>query len=177
VRFAYADPPYLGCANLYPEHPESHIWDDPETHRQLIDRLCAEFTDGWAMSLSVPSLRVLLPMCPDDVRVCAWTKPFAVFRPNVPVAYTWEPVILRGGRKRSRSEPTVRDHLAESITLRKGLVGAKPEAFCRWVLDLLGWQEGDELVDIFPGTGVMGRVVAAANNEPIPGSLFDLEAS
>ena len=53
----------------------------------------------------------------------------------------------------------MRDHLACNITLKKGLVGAKPEAFCAWVLDLLGWEPDDELHDLFPGTGVMGRVI------------------
>jgi hypothetical protein len=54
----------------------------------------------------------------------------------------------------------MRDFLSEPITLRKGLIGAKPERFCRWIADLLGYIEGDELVDIFPGTGIMGRVLA-----------------
>lgn len=46
------------------------------------------------------------------------------------------------------------------ITLRKGLTGAKPETVCGWVLDLLNVQPGDTVDDLFPGTGVMGRVVA-----------------
>lgn len=29
-----------------------------------------------------------------------------------------------------------------------------------WVLDLLGYLDGDSLSDLFPGTGVMGRVLA-----------------
>ena len=59
-----------------------------------------------------------------------------------------------------------RDHLAESITLKKGLTGAKPERFCRWVLDLLGWKPGDEVDDLFPGTGVFERVLRAAEASP-----------
>lgn len=73
----------------------------------------------------------------------------------------WEPVIFRGGRRRTdRTELTVQDHLSENITLLKGLTGVKPESFCRWILDLLGYQSTDELVDLFPGSGVMGRVLA-----------------
>ena len=31
MRFAYADPPYLGHAKCYADrHPEAAIWDDPE---------------------------------------------------------------------------------------------------------------------------------------------------
>lgn len=158
MRLAYADPVYLGQSKRYPEHPESAIFDDPETHRQLLARLDAEY-DGWAYSLSAPSLAVLLPLAP-PCRVAAWVKPFAAFKKNVRIAYTWEPVLFKPGRDSSKlGAPVGRDHLAESITLRKGLTGAKPERFCRWVLDLLGYVEGDTLDDLYPGTGVMGRVL------------------
>ncbi len=40
--FAYADPPYLGCGKkLY----NDATYDDPEAHRALIGRLCAESSD------------------------------------------------------------------------------------------------------------------------------------
>lgn len=149
MRFAYADPPYVGCANLYPEKQEVD-------HFELLKALDREDLDGWALSASSPSLRYLLPLCPDDVRVMAWVKPFAVFKPNVGVAYAWEPVIVRGGRPRTREMPTVRDWHSEPITLKRGLVGAKPDGFCRWILAVLGYQDGDELIDLFPGTGAMG---------------------
>jgi hypothetical protein len=42
--------------------------------------------------------------------------------------------------------------------MKRGLTGAKPAAFVSWLHVLLGWQPGDELVDLFPGTGVVGRV-------------------
>jgi hypothetical protein len=124
VKFAFADPVYLGCARLYAKHhPEAHVWNDPETHRGLVQRLCAEYPDGWAMSCSTPSLRVLLPFTPEDCRIGSWVKPFAVFKPNVNPAYAWEPVIFRGGRKRDRTQPTARDWHSENITLKKGLPG------------------------------------------------------
>jgi hypothetical protein len=161
VRIAYADPPYLGCCSLYKhEHgDDGKCWDRTQTHADLIARLEREYPDGWALSLSVPSLQAILAVCPPFVRVAAWVKPFAVFKPNVNPAYAWEPVIWRGGRKkRSRQEPTVRDWVSAEIALKKGLTGAKPETFCWWLIDLLGLTAEDELVDVFPGTGVMGRV-------------------
>lgn len=163
ARYAYADPPYLGCGALYAaHHPDALVWDDVGAHRDLIDRLVDGWPDGWALSLHAPSLRVLLPLCPDDVRVCAWVKPFAPLKPGVNPGYTWEPVILRGGRRRrDRAEPTVRDHLATPIALRRGLPGAKPVQFCAWVLDLLGYRPGDHLDDLFPGTGSMAEALAA----------------
>lgn len=155
-RYAFADPPYLGCGRLYVKHhPDALIWDDPETHRALIARLVAEFPDGWALSCSSPSLRALLPMCPETVRVCAWVKPFASFKPNVNPAYAWEPVILNGGRKRGREEPTIRDWHSANITMQKGLAGAKPYSFASWIFDLLGGWDGDTLDDLFPGTGII----------------------
>lgn len=161
MKFAYADPPYLGCGSLYAaHHAEAHAWDDPETHRRLIERLTDEFPDGWAMSASVPSIPTLVTMLPMH-RQCAWVKPFAVFKPNVGVAYAWEPVFLVGGRRRTRQQPTVRDWFACEITLRKGLVGAKPAPVVHWILDLLNVQRGDQVDDLFPGTGVVGRCVEA----------------
>lgn len=157
MRFAYADPPYLGCAAFYRGlHPDAMDYDDPETHRALIARLCDEFPDGWAMSLTSTTLRTILPMCPADARVGAWVKPFCSFKPGVNPAYAWEPVIFRGGRKRDRTEPTTRDYCAVGITLKKGLVGAKPFAFSHWIFALLGADPEDEFVDLFPGTGAVG---------------------
>ena len=53
---------------------------------------------------------------------------------------------------------TPKDFIIEPITLKKGLVGAKPEKVCRWILQLLNVQVGDEVVDLYPGTGIMGKV-------------------
>lgn len=154
MKFAYADPPYLGQgAKLY-KHPE---WDSVDTHRHFIARLDQEFPDGWALSASSPSLRHLLPLCPADVRIGAWVKPFASFKPNVNPAYAWEPVIFRGGRRGDRTRATVRDWCSCVITLKKGLTGAKPEEVCRWIIELLGAMPSDEFRDIFPGTGIFGR--------------------
>lgn len=149
VKFAYADPPYIGQARK--------LYDCAEVdHTRLLEQLAGY--DGWALSASSPSLRELLPMCPADVRIGGWFKPFCIFKPNVNPAYAWEPVLFRGARKRSRKEPTVRDWHSANVTLKKGLCGAKPESFCTWIIQLLGLQDEDTLDDLFPGTGVMGKV-------------------
>lgn len=161
MKFAYADPPYLGCGSRYiAHHADALTWDDPETHRALIVRLCDEYRDGWAMSLSSPSLKTILPMCPNDCRVSPWVKPFAVFKPNVGVAYAWEPVIWRGGRRRTREQDTARDWVSANITLQRGLTGAKPRDFCRWLFGVLNVQPGDTLDDLFPGTNAVGHALA-----------------
>ena len=157
MRFAYADPPYLGNGKRY-DHPDARLCDTVEWHQDLIKRLSDEY-DGWALSMASTNLRTLLPLCPVDVRIMAWVKPFAVFRPNVNPAYTWEPVVVRNPRKKDRFEPTVRDFLSANITLKKGLVGAKPDTFCDWILDVLGVTREDTMEDLFPGTGGMGRAL------------------
>ena len=147
MKIAYADPPYIGCSHLYPEKQEVD-------HKALIAQL--ETYDAWALSCHSPSLRVLLPICPENIRVAAWVKPFAIFKPNVNPAYTWEPVLYKP-LPRARGVATVRDWLSANVTLRKGVVGAKPPTFCYWLFELLGARGDDEFIDLYPGTGVVGE--------------------
>ena len=148
MKFAYADPPYPGMGRLYKEKTEVD-------HGYLIDRLMVDYKDGWALSTASTTLAQVLAMCRPEVRIMAWVKPFAVFKPNVNPAYAWEPVIVWGGRRRTRQQPTVRDWFSQNITLRKGLVGAKPLLFCHWILDVLNYEVGDTLDDLYPGTDIM----------------------
>lgn len=168
MKFAYADPPYLGCCNKYDHfHPDGLCWDDIATHRALVERLVHDYPDGWALSATSVSLRQILPLCPSDARVAAWVKSFCVFKRGVRPAYAWEPVIFWRGRNPNAGHPhappekggrqnTPKDFVIEPITLRKGLIGAKPAKVCAWILDLLNHQPGDICDDLFPGTGSMG---------------------
>jgi hypothetical protein len=175
MKIAYADPPYIGQAARHYDCAEID-------HAALIRRLVVEFPDGWALSASSPSLREILPMCPIDVRIAAWAKSFCAFKRGVRPAYAWEPVIFRGGRNSNAPVPekggkqiTPKDFCVEPITLKKGLVGAKPEKVCRWILDLLNVQCGDTVVDFFPGTGVMSRI--AAERQACPETVNGLVAT
>lgn len=161
MRFAYADPPYLGCCGLYDHRHEDPwgCWDLVRTHQQLIDYLFHGFPEGWVLSASSSSLRTLLPYCPEETIPCVWTKGWCSWKPGAHPKRAWEPVLLFRGRKPGRLTGT-RDWFQCNITTAQSVKGAKPAPFCRWVLDLLGYQDGDEVVDMFPGTGVMGRVVA-----------------
>jgi len=146
MRFAYADPLYIGQA-------KKHYHCKEVNHTELLLELHREYPDGWALSCSSPSLKIILPWCPSSCRVMAWVKPFCSFKPNVNPAYAWEPVIVYGGRKKERAQPTIRDFVSANITLKKGVHGAKPKQFWFWLFDVLGIQQSDELVDLFPGTG------------------------
>ncbi len=156
LRMAYADPPYPGQAlKHYGDHPD---YAGEVDHAQLIDRLVADYPDGWALSTSSPALRDVLPLCPEDVRVMAWVKPFAAFKRNVRVAYAWEPVIVKAAERLEGASPT-RDFVAEPITMRRGLTGAKPDAFCLWLFRAMGLRPGtgDVLCDLFPGSGAVAQ--------------------
>jgi hypothetical protein len=153
MRMAYADPPYPGLARRYYEQEDSYAGE--VDHAELVASLTAGDYDGWALSTSASALRDVLPLCPEGARVCAWVKPIGVSSATAGMHSTWEPVIVVPGR---RLPPGFRDWL-RAMPARGGgeLMGRKPLAFCAWLFRLLGLQPGDELVDLFPGTGVVGR--------------------
>ena len=117
-----------------------------------------EFIDSVfaVMELAPQHVFQVLPFCPEDVRVAAWVKPFAAFKANVTRAWTWEPVIFRFARPRTREQDTWRDFVAEPIAMRRGFPGAKPDKFCFWVFEGLNLHPEDEFHDIFPGSGAVG---------------------
>lgn len=159
LRFAYADPPYPGCAKQHYAKDPSGIVAAEVNHAELIERLMT--FDSWALSTHTPALRSLLPLCPENARVAAWTKPFCAFKPNVRVAYAWEPVIFWGARpKRDKQQWTARDYVSAMPPIfRKqqigGTKGQKPLEFCVWLFEVMGLIAADELHDIFPGSGAV----------------------
>lgn len=154
MNVAIADPPYIDQAKRHYADDPSGIPAAEVDHAELLPRLCRDY-DAWALCLSSPSLKQILPLCPDDVRVGAWVKPFAFFKPNVNPGYAWEPVIFRGGRKLGREVDTVRDWVSANVTMQKGTHGAKPPAFCYWLFEFLGLEPADTLHDLYPGSGAV----------------------
>jgi hypothetical protein len=153
VRIGYADPPYPGCAHLYKGHPD---FAGEVDHAHLLHQLEENF-DGWVLHTSSVALPRIAPLLPKEARIMPWVKPFAAFKRNIPVAYAWEPVIIKPARKPvvSKRISPLRDYISEPITMRRGLTGAKPEAVCHWVFECLGARPEDDLVDMFPGTGAV----------------------
>jgi hypothetical protein len=154
---AYADPPYPGMSGLYPENTEVD-------HVELIARLC-EY-DGWALSTDERSLAYVLPLCPPGTRVLALCRTNAPpFNPNP--AASWEPVLCIPARVKP---VTTRSYLVAGphtgFLQRDGITGAKPPAFCEWIIRCLGAQIGDTLDDIFPGTGSMGHAWETFQSQP-----------
>lgn len=163
-RFAYADPPYPGLSKRY--YGKESSFAGEVDHAELIASLRSDATlTGWALSTSPSALATLLPLCPAH-RVCAWVKPIGVSSRTQGSHNTWEAVIVVGGRF---IRPGVRDWL-RAMPARGGgtLMGRKPIAFCAWLFDLLGMVAGDELLDLFPGSGVVARSWLELSATPRP---------
>lgn len=174
MRLAIADPPYLGKGRRWygdgcgigggrgraDFHPEASRWDRPEAHLELVAHLVEEF-DGWAIALDVRSLGLYLSAVPVGTRVLSW------HRRNAPpsgsrIRSSWEPVLayIPPARRGWNGGHRLNDVL-DAPAPRLGFVGAKPEVWTRWVLDVLGYNpEADELVDIFPGSGAVTRAAS-----------------
>lgn len=162
-RLAYADPPFPGLAHYYRDQPS---YGGEVDHVALVKRLQSEWPDGWALSTSERALRDVLPLCPAGARVLPWCKPIGVPRATRGLHNTWEPLIVVGGRRR---RPGMRDWL-RAMPARGGgdLRGRKPLAFCAFLFDALGMAAGDELADLYPGTGIVGRAWEALSAVELP---------
>ena len=172
LRLAYAGPPYPGDARkYYGTHPD---YAGEVDHGALIEHLSAGY-DGWALSTSARALPDVLALCPSGVRVAAWHRGVQP-APSRGPQNAWEPVLYLGGRRVVRS---VAERRFDSLVYHAGVrrtdparvVGAKPAAFSRWVFDLLGALPGDEFVDVFPGSGGVGRAWLAYCPESAPKAL------
>lgn len=167
MRIAYADPPYPGQARKhYGDHPD---YAGEVDHRELLTRIDGDY-DGFILHTSSPALPSIMHTAQElgvSFRTMAWIKPFAAFKRNVPVAYAWEPVLVKECRKPVVSKRLVlRDFIIEPITMKRGLVGAKPENVCRWAFEVVGADPADELDDMFPGSGAVTRAWEAWKRNP-----------
>lgn len=153
MRFAYADPPYPGMARRYYGSPEVN-------HEILIGTLVSDFPDGWALSTSAGTVRQVLSMCPASTRVACWvrgSRKGQTWRPR----NAWEPLLVFCGRPRRLGA----DEDLDDVLLWGGrqhshpdaLIGMKSAAFAEWMFRQLGALSGDTLIDVFPGSGVIGR--------------------
>lgn len=180
MRLAIADPPYLGRAALWyggkgrskqgttgracgrgdlaPEyHPDAARWDDPAEHIALMSSMDNAY-DGWAMAASGKTLALIIGHANLlGARLAVWHVTNAI-PDGARVRNTWEAVIYKqpDERRAVGTGHRVPDLLSAAHPV-SGFVGAKPDAWTRWVLDLLGFQPGDEVTDMFPGSGAVQR--------------------
>jgi hypothetical protein len=140
-------------------HADAGRWDDPAEHRALLESLAAGF-DGWAIATSPDGLDAYRPL-PIGARTLAWVVPNRI-PGGSRVISRWEAVVAfvpeeRRGRAGAHRVDDVLVEPAPAIRFP----GAKPPAWTRWVLAVLGYDPAvDEVVDLFPGSG---SVSAAAD--------------
>lgn len=181
MRLAIADPPYppfvgsggykqrasrwygTGQRSLTDRpadfHAEAGEWDNPQRHRALLEQLVAEF-DGWAIATAPDGIAAYGPL-PAACRIMAWVKPNA--QPGAHrLRSLWEPVIVyppAGRRSNRNGGGSVPDVLTAPAP--RGFRGEKPPEWIRWVLAALAWDSAtDDVSDLFPGSGAVGRVLA-----------------
>jgi hypothetical protein len=158
IRVAYADPPYPNRARIYRRHRD---YGGEIDVCGLVAQLVHEYPDGWALSTSSEALGAVLRFCPASCRVGAWfrgERPTLAYHP----LSAWEPIIYCGGRARKvlpdrRRVDALIAFNRPRLSDPKRVVGGKPAAFCYWMFDLLGLLPGDDLVDLFPGSGGVSR--------------------
>jgi hypothetical protein len=182
MRLAIADPPYppfvgsggfkARASRWYGDgqrsssdrpadsHPDAREWDDPATHRALLERLAAGY-DGWAIATS-PDGIAAYGVLPVGARIMAWVKPNA--QPGSHrLLSLWEPVILfpPPGRRSNRNGGGSVPDVLRANAPRLGFPGAKPAEWTRWVLDALGFDAATDVVDdLFPGSGSVSAAIA-----------------
>lgn len=168
LRLAYADPPYPGKSYVYKGHED---YDGEVDHTELVERLVDGWPDGWALSTSAEALPDVLRLCPPGVRVAAWHRGERPTKSRWPLN-AWEPVIYTGGRQEvpragaTRRLDSLVYHARARTTDAARVTGAKPAEFLWWLFDLLGARPGDELADLFPGSGGVSRAWAILQAGP-----------
>jgi hypothetical protein len=131
---------------------------------ELVARLEAGWPDGWALATNGQSLQAVLEVCP-PVRVAIWHNT-AARPPGASFGWwqTYEAVMIRGGRASlSRGR---RDLLACGTGAGGRFIGGKPAPWTRWVLGLLGAETGDDITDLFPGSGAVTAEIEAWRIQP-----------
>ena len=183
MKLAIADPPYLRRATIWygdglhdsqkskalggyakigvwnaDNHPDAHEWDDIDRHEEMVHALIENY-DGWTIAMAHDNLRDYIPLIPKNVpiKIIIWHK-----TQNMPggarVVNTYEPAIVRipDGRKSSNGVGLAVRDLATIPRINNGFPGAKPPAWTRWVLEVMGYDENTDTVDdLFPGSGAV----------------------
>lgn len=189
MKLCIADPPYLGrAAHWYGDgmhasqkskeyggtskksgirpadnHPDAHLWNNIEQHQNLVNTLITEY-DGWAIAMAHDNLRDYLPMIPRKVpiRIGIWAKN-QTMPGGARVINNYEPVVIRipECRRASNGHTIFPRDSATIPRLNSGFAGAKPPAWTRWVLDMLGYDAAcDTVDDMFPGSGAIAQELA-----------------
>lgn len=116
--------------------------------------------DGWAIATSPDGIAAYGGL-PAGARIMCWIKPNAIPGSHR-LRSSWEPVLLYPPQGR-RSNRTPRGMMSDVHTAPypRGFIGQKPESWTHWILDAFLYDpDQDHVVDMFEGSGAVGRAVA-----------------
>lgn len=177
MKFAIADPPYLGRAHRWygiggrakgmgkgkaDDHPEAYKWDAPEMHLKLAADLMVEY-DGFAIACTPHSLSTYLSIIPthseNGIKLLSWVKP-ASMPTGSRITQSWEAVIVKVPKER-KGRGTGKQMVDYLICRapRKGFAGSKPIEWTNWVMDAMGVMDGDTVDDLFNGSGSVAAAI------------------
>ncbi len=184
ARFAYADPPYPGLARRYygcdevdhcelvaklvQDFPDGWALSTSAAALQAVLALCPSgvrvcvWVKGARATTAVRARNAFEPLIVAGgrlrhVAVSSSTRRGELATTDASRSTPTTPVASAGGRPVA---PDLRDVLqwgGRQHSHPGALVGMKPAAFCEWMFRLLGAAAGDELVDLFPGSGAVSR--------------------
>lgn len=179
LRVAFADPPYPGKAGLYADQP---TYGGEVDHGALLDQL-ATF-DGWALATDSRSLAHVLGLATArglDPCIGAWVRgaPHA-HAVRVRPGRAWEPLLYVPAREEPAALPWDEDVLVHRHRPRTTdpdyVIGSKPPHYVAWALACVRARPGDELADLFPGTGGAGRLWSLLEERALLPGFPDLDA-
>ena len=185
LRLAYADPPYPGrAARYYSDHPD---YNGEVDHPALIEHLStydgwalstaadalpavlASCPPGVRVAAWVrgerPNLRAGRPLNAWEP-VIYWGGRVVQQEPSSLTVVNASPMATTDASRAAANDASRGSARRVDVLIRRPrprttapghVTGAKPADFARWMFDLLGAQTGDELTDLFPGTGGIAR--------------------
>ena len=183
MKFAIADPPYLGRAKIWygqkmrksqkgikfggtskvnykpaDFNENAEIWDNIKTHKNLIEKLENEY-DGFALCMAHDNLQKLLPFCKPNIKIMIWHKWSIPSRSRIQNRF--EPVLIRIPKslKGAVKGQTMPDVLTWQMRTKSDFAGAKPKEWTYWVLDAMGVDKDDEIEDLFIGSGAVTQAI------------------
>lgn len=162
LRLAFADPPYPGKARrYYGGHPD---FAGEVDHDELLSRLA--MYDGWALATSSDAVAAIAARCVAQglgARIAVWVRHPAP-HPFARVITAWEAVlyvparrVVAGDTRRLTDVLTAAPGARPRPTWPSAVIGMKPPAYLEWVFGLLGALPGDDLDDLYPGSGIVSR--------------------
>ena len=145
MELIYLDPPYLGCAGYYKEHPNCLDYNKISKHEDMLEEAFSR-SKNVVISLSQKNLMKYFLILQQKPVIGAYVKHPTVNHNGY--ASEWEPVLfyLENPIKNWRNV------YIDQAPNHTGTIGAKPIGFYHWIFRSAGLRIEDEFKEFFPGS-------------------------